>query len=403
MSPVPVLPTTSELTRIRLFFDQASDEQFLVLAEILAIAESRAPSEFQLSTYDNEDVFLERVVAASLDPSDTSQVAGTVLLAIGDLEGKKTWVELNLNPQQRHELGLDSGEIHLGRISSADQSTGMDLAFDFADNVSQMHDFLFNAPSAFIMVSGPAHEITFVNQRCLDLVGRAEAQDLLGKPIRQALPELEGQVFFKLLDNVYRTGKAYTGVEALAHLQCRDSPGYEDKYFDFINQPVRNGSGEVSGIMVQATDVTERVLDREVREDREEQMFRQWAELDSIYREAPTAMALLDARSFQILRLNQRHAELMGSTVPELLGRSILKLDSNPPALADLFERLASGEPVRNAIFEKEVIIGSEAHRTWLINISPFFGAEGKIVAYTSISLEVPDEAPLRTSPIEQI
>ena len=36
---------------------------------------------------------------------------------------------------------------------------------------------------------------------------------LLGKPIREAIPEGEGQGFFELLDNVYRTGEAFTGNE----------------------------------------------------------------------------------------------------------------------------------------------------------------------------------------------
>ena len=54
----------------------------------------------------------------------------------------------------------------------------------------------------------------------------------------------------------------------------------------------------------------------------------QWAELEAIYRTAPVAMMLIDAKDFRILRLNEKQAELLGLGVAELLGKPLLKVRS---------------------------------------------------------------------------
>jgi PAS domain-containing protein len=242
------------------------------------------------------------------------------------------------------------------------------------------------------MLSGPKHRFTFINQPYVDLIGRSSQPDILMRTVCEVLPELEGQPFIQWLDEVYEKGVQRTGRAQVAHIRPQQSPDVEERYFDFIYYPVRNNKGIVYGVMVQAADVTERVRSEAVSEHREETLFRQWSELDSIYRMAPVGMALLDAKSLRLLRINSKQAEMMGAPVAELLGKRALDLAFIPPALAMLFKRVEAGEAVRNAIVEKEVIAGDTGHRTWLVNISPFLGATGETVAFTSISLEVPDE-----------
>ncbi len=129
-----------------------------------------------------------------------------------------------------------------------------------------------------------------------------------------------------------------------------------------------------------------------VSEYREQTLFRQWAELDSIYRTAPVGMALLDAKTLRLLRVNEKQAEMMGTPVAELLGKKALELTRIPRELTLLFERVALGETVRNAVIEKTAKVNDAGHRTWLVNISPFLGASGEALAFTSIALELPNE-----------
>jgi signal transduction histidine kinase len=107
---------------------------------------------------------------------------------------------------------------------------------------------------------GPEHVYELVNPLYQRLFG---TRPLLGKPIREALPELEGQGFYELLDQVYLTGEAFVGTEVRAELD-RDNTGHlEECYFNFVYQPIRASRGEVQGIMVHAVEVTEQVRARQ--------------------------------------------------------------------------------------------------------------------------------------------
>lgn len=69
--------------------------------------------------------------------------------------------------------------------------------------------------------------------------------------MRVALPELEGQGYFELLDEVYRTGRPHIATEASVFV--RRAP----EVLTFIYQPIRNASGAVTGIFVEVSDVTD--------------------------------------------------------------------------------------------------------------------------------------------------
>ena len=66
------------------------------------------------------------------------------------------------------------------------------------------------APLFLAIVRGPEHVFELANDRYYQLIGDRE---ILGKPVREALPELAGQGFSELLDRVYRTGEAFAGAD----------------------------------------------------------------------------------------------------------------------------------------------------------------------------------------------
>src|SRR5207302_69234 len=85
----------------------------------------------------------------------------------------------------------------------------------------------------------------------------------LGKPAREALPEIAGQGYYELLDRIYRTGEPMIQREALIRFDSRGDGTLQDTYADYVYQPARTASGEVEGILVHAVDVTEQVKARE--------------------------------------------------------------------------------------------------------------------------------------------
>jgi PAS domain S-box-containing protein len=109
------------------------------------------------------------------------------------------------------------------------------------------------APGFMAYLSGPDHVFELVNRAYTALIGH---RDVTGQPVREALPDVEGQGFFELLDEVYRSGKPFLGTGIQVELQRTQDARPETLYLDFIYQPVFDGQGQVTGIFVQGHDVT---------------------------------------------------------------------------------------------------------------------------------------------------
>ena len=110
------------------------------------------------------------------------------------------------------------------------------------------------APSFMAMLREPEHIFDLANLAYLQLVGH---RDVIGKPMRQALPEIEGQGYFELLDTAFATGRAFSGSGMKVRLQRVPDGAVEERVVDFVLQPVTDGEGQVTGIFVEGSDVTE--------------------------------------------------------------------------------------------------------------------------------------------------
>jgi signal transduction histidine kinase len=121
-------------------------------------------------------------------------------------------------------------------------------------------EYVFQHTPAFLAVlRGPRHVFEIANEAYYRLVG---ARDILGKPVLDALPEVRGQGFDTLLDDVLRTGEPFIGREV--PLTIVRSPGAEaeEVYVDFAYQPLVEADGTRSGVIAHGHDVTEQVRAR---------------------------------------------------------------------------------------------------------------------------------------------
>ncbi|WP_158824767.1 PAS domain S-box protein [Mucilaginibacter lacusdianchii] len=93
---------------------------------------------------------------------------------------------------------------------------------------------------------------------------------VIGKTVREALPELEGQPFHQLLHDVYTTGVAYEATEDLVKIVVDGV--LQDFYYNFTYKPLKGTDGQVWGILNTATDVTALVLARRRADEAEEHL-----------------------------------------------------------------------------------------------------------------------------------
>ena len=118
----------------------------------------------------------------------------------------------------------------------------------------QLRRLFAQAPGFVCFLRGPRHVYELVNDAYRQVIGHRQ---LLGKTIRDGLPEIEGQVLIGLLDDVYRTGQPYIGKRVSLFLKRQPEREPEEVILDFVLQPIVENDGKVIGIFVQGQDVTE--------------------------------------------------------------------------------------------------------------------------------------------------
>lgn len=112
-------------------------------------------------------------------------------------------------------------------------------------------DVLDQMPFPLGVTRGPEHVVELLNPAAREILG---ARELLGHPIREALPEITAQGLVELLDKTYRAGEPY-GDPAQRVLLERDGRLVEC-WFSVGYAPLRQPDGTVSGLLhaVETTD-----------------------------------------------------------------------------------------------------------------------------------------------------
>ncbi len=123
-----------------------------------------------------------------------------------------------------------------------------------------LQQLFMEAPAAIAILRGPEHLFELANPTFCALVGRAPEQ-LVGKPGRQALPELVTQGVWDIFDHVRATGERFVASAFPSTLQRADRPA--TGFFNWVAQPARDASGDVDRILIFAVEITDQVVARE--------------------------------------------------------------------------------------------------------------------------------------------
>ncbi|GAB4019249.1 hypothetical protein GCM10028808_56320 [Spirosoma migulaei] len=210
------------------------------------------------------------------EPSTAWQIAADILhpedgprLVAAFQQAMRTETSFEVEQRNRSALGeyrwfLNKGEPYhdpqTGQITKW-VGAGVDIHDrKLAEQALQQSEARFRslieeAPVATCLFVGRALRIEVANEAMLAFWGKGPS--VLGKPLEQAVPELVGQPFLTILDQVFTSGQTYTAHSMRADLEVDGLLG--TYYFDFTYKPLRNAVGEVYAIMDMATDVTQQV------------------------------------------------------------------------------------------------------------------------------------------------
>ena len=129
-------------------------------------------------------------------------------------------------------------------------------------DVDRLAQLFEQAPGFMALLRGPDHVFELVNPAYTRLAGRG---DLIGRPVRAVFPDLAGQGFFELLDGAFASGEACSRLGARITLQATPDGPARERLIDFVYQPIRDPSGAVTGIFVEGSDVTDRLVAENAR------------------------------------------------------------------------------------------------------------------------------------------
>jgi PAS domain S-box-containing protein len=121
---------------------------------------------------------------------------------------------------------------------------------------SRLASIFLQSPAFIATLRGPGHVFEMANPFYDQLVGH---RDIIGKPVREALPEVADQGFVELLDQVYQSGQPFVGNEIPILLQREEKGPLEQHFLNFVYQPLFEADGSVSGIFAHGVDLTEHV------------------------------------------------------------------------------------------------------------------------------------------------
>ena len=131
-----------------------------------------------------------------------------------------------------------------------------------ADSEARFRNLIKQSPVAIAILQGREMRIDCANDVILRIWGKDDS--VVGKNLAVALPEIKGQPFLDLLDEVYTSGKAYFGKEVM--LSVVENGISKHMYVNFTYQPFEV-EGITKDIMVVASDVTTQVEARIAVED----------------------------------------------------------------------------------------------------------------------------------------
>jgi PAS domain S-box-containing protein len=123
-----------------------------------------------------------------------------------------------------------------------------------AQETQRLRTLFEQAPGFIAVITGPDLRFQLANLAYRKLVGD---RDVIGKTLAEALPEVVDQGFQTLLQKVRTSGEPYIGRSVSVMLEADGGGPLEERFLDFIYQPISSENGEITGVFVQGHDVTD--------------------------------------------------------------------------------------------------------------------------------------------------
>lgn len=189
------------------------------------------------------------------------------------------------------------------------------------DEERQLQLLINMLPASVVVIRGDALVVEMINQANLDY-WKKTADEVIGKPFLEILPDLADQPFAGQLRHVMASGKVLDVKESPVLFENPDG-SIRETYVDYTYQPLVDADGNRNGVLVMSFEITDRVVAKKQVEQSEEN-------LKAMIAQAPVAMCILTGPEHLIAVANKLMIELWGKPQADVMNKPVF--DALPDA-----------------------------------------------------------------------
>ncbi|MDW8851901.1 PAS domain-containing protein [Flavobacterium sp. MMLR14_040] len=243
---------------------------------------------------------------------------------------------------------------------------------------------IMQAPVAMCVFRGKNHVVEIANERMVHLWGTTN-EEVINKPIFEALPETKNNYLESLLDNVYKKGEKITANEQLVKLPRNGK--IEDTYINFAYEALTEPDGSISGVVAVAIEVTSQVLSRAKVEESEHKVR-------ALVDNAPFPIAVYVGKEMRIELANESIINIWGKG-NDVIGKSfkeVLPELDNQLVFEQINEVLETGKSFHTQNTPLDLTVNGKLH-TYYFNYSltPLYDINGNIYGVMNTGVDLTD------------
>lgn len=242
------------------------------------------------------------------------------------VEGEATWHEDQLLPIYRNgkmedvywtfsysPVNNDEGKID-GVLVICDETTNkVSTRKKLEESNERYRNNILQTPNAMCIFRGKDYIVEIANELMLEIWER-KIEEVINRPVFEALPEVTGQGLEDVLLNVYTTGERFTAYELPVKLNRKGK--VENTYINVVYEALTEPDGTISGIVAIANDVTIQVVARTAVEESEKR-FR------NTVKQLPLGIAILKGADLVVEMANSTYLQIVDRTEDTFLNQPV--------------------------------------------------------------------------------
>ncbi|CAN5125617.1 hypothetical protein BH09MYX1_BH09MYX1_49200 [soil metagenome] len=204
------------------------------------------------------------------------------------------------------------------------------------------------APALIAAVRGKDHVFEFANEAYAALTGR---HDVIGKTIAEVRSTVPGGGLTELLDRVLETGEPFIA-DAMPLTMTRPGALPEQRYVNFVYQPIVEPDGSRSGVFLHGVDVT----DITIAQQRIRAQFHGIPVPTYVFQRVDD----VGEKQFVLLDVNKAALTISNGAIAALIGRPASECFADVPEIADEIARCLERGPTTQREIERTLATGEK-------------------------------------------